>query len=38
MFSGIKMEKMRHVEMITGIGGGRIIEKEGGSEFNCDIW
>jgi hypothetical protein len=28
---------MRHVEMITGIDGGRIIEKEGVSEFNCDI-
>jgi hypothetical protein len=30
--------KMRPVETIPGMGGGRIKEKDGGGEFNYDIF
>jgi hypothetical protein len=36
MFSCMKMEKMRLIEMIPGIGGGGIQENDGGGEFNND--
>jgi hypothetical protein len=29
--------KMRHVETTPGMGGGRIKENDGGSEFNYEI-
>jgi hypothetical protein len=29
--------KMRFVETIPGMEGGRIKENDGGGEFNCDI-
>jgi hypothetical protein len=29
--------KMRPVETLPGMGGGRIKENDGGGEFNCDI-
>jgi hypothetical protein len=29
--------KMRPVEIIAGLGGGRIKENDGGGEFNYDI-
>jgi hypothetical protein len=30
--------KMRPVETISGIRGGRIKENDGGGKFNCDIF
>jgi hypothetical protein len=33
----MKMEKMRPVETIPEIGGGRIKENDGGGELNYDI-
>jgi hypothetical protein len=33
----MKMEKMKLVETIPGMGGGRIKENDGGDEFNYDI-
>jgi hypothetical protein len=29
--------KMKYVETLSGIGGGRIKENDGGGEFNYDI-
>jgi hypothetical protein len=31
------MEKIRSIETISGMDGGRIKENDGGSEFNYDI-
>jgi hypothetical protein len=33
----MKMEKMRHVETIPGMGEGGIKENDGGAESNYDI-
>jgi hypothetical protein len=33
----MKMEKMRPIETVPGMGGGRIKENDGGGEFNYDI-
>jgi hypothetical protein len=34
MYSYVKIEKMRPVEAIPGIGGREINENDGGDEFN----
>jgi hypothetical protein len=34
----MKMEKMRLVETVPGMVGGRVKENDGGGEFNSDIF
>jgi hypothetical protein len=37
MYSGMKIEKWRTVEIVPGMQGGDIKENDGGSELNYDI-